>query len=127
MAGHLTLHELLHKLERLDRLMKIHAWDTQANTDYWELFDVDKEAEATGRTHVRYTWRDSHRLSSFQWDEACEYPLPVAGDDGGSAGGGITQDTRAKNSESPASFSFDVADTCHMKALIGSLAPQSSF
>ncbi|KAL9184709.1 hypothetical protein ACHAXT_012679 [Thalassiosira profunda] len=69
-AGQLTFDELLKKLDILDRLMSIKGWTSQANDDYLYLFNVDKEMEPAKR------WNDSYRLSSFSWDEACEWPLP---------------------------------------------------
>jgi len=74
----LTLDGLQTKLKQVDRLMKISGWSSQANTDYLELFGVDKEQEAMDRHKppVRLTWEPSHRLKAFYWDEACEYPTP---------------------------------------------------
>jgi len=59
--------------------MDINGWSSQANTDYYELFGVDKEKEALGggKPLVRSTWQPTHRLHAFYWDEACEYPLPA--------------------------------------------------
>jgi hypothetical protein len=58
--------------------MMIGGWTEQANSDYFELFGVDKEKEAAkmGKAPVSTTWEPTHRLDSFYWDEACEYPLP---------------------------------------------------
>ena len=75
---HLSLDELLGKLQQVKRLMQITGWTEQANTDYYELFGVDKEKEAMDRAKppVRSTWKADHRLETFVWDEACEYPVP---------------------------------------------------
>lgn len=76
--AHLTLEQLQAKLKQVDRLMKISSWTDQANTDYMELFGVDKEREAMDRNKppIKMSWKPTHRLSYFGWDEACEYPVP---------------------------------------------------
>ena len=74
-AGIMTHDELLDKLDKMDRLMKIDGWTDEANDDYLDLFNVDKNLEnARNRKHRR--WVPDHRLSQFVWDEACEYPVP---------------------------------------------------
>ena len=81
LAGHLSLAELLNKLNMIERLMKIDAWTEEANSDYLDLFNVDKNLEAARGSfgRPRKKWNTDHRLSVFSWDEACEYPLPEAG------------------------------------------------
>lgn len=76
--AHLSLTELKAKLEQVRSLMNISSWSSQANDGYYELFGVDKDKEAMnrGKLPVRSTWKPTHRLHSFVWDEACEYPLP---------------------------------------------------
>ena len=76
--GHLSYDQLIQKLQKVERLMNIWSWTPQANADYFELFWVDKEEKAleNGKPPVARTWDPTHRLSSFVWDEACEYPLP---------------------------------------------------
>lgn len=69
--AHLTFDALLSKLKQIERLMNIGSWSAQANTDYYELFGVDKGLQN------EYKWKSEHRLSIFRWDEACEYPLPA--------------------------------------------------
>lgn len=78
LAGHLTLDELLRKLDIVDRLMNINDWTDEANQDYFDLFNVDMDVEAVKNspTRKRTRWNDTHRLDFFEWDEACEYPLP---------------------------------------------------
>lgn len=78
-VGKLSLNELLDRLKKVDRLMNIWKWSSQANNDYLELFGVDKEKEAmkSGKASVRSTWKPTHRLEYFYWDEACEYPEPI--------------------------------------------------
>jgi hypothetical protein len=71
LAGHLTFDELLAKLDKIDRLMRIDDWTVQANQDYLDLFNVDKTLENGGQK----SWNIDHRLDHFIWDEACEYPL----------------------------------------------------
>lgn len=58
--------------------MEIGGWTAEANSDYNELFGVDKEREAAtkGKPPVASIWKPNHRLSSFYWDEACEYAVP---------------------------------------------------
>eukprot|EP00339_Tiarina_fusa_P020331 CAMPEP_0117073676 /NCGR_PEP_ID=MMETSP0472-20121206/51880_1 /TAXON_ID=693140 ORGANISM="Tiarina fusus, Strain LIS" /NCGR_SAMPLE_ID=MMETSP0472 /ASSEMBLY_ACC=CAM_ASM_000603 /LENGTH=194 /DNA_ID=CAMNT_0004798331 /DNA_START=574 /DNA_END=1155 /DNA_ORIENTATION=- len=82
--GHLSLDQLLDKLQKVERLMGIWSWTPQANADYYELFGVNKDAEALkhGKPAVSTTWEHTHRLSVFVWDEACEYPLPEGGRNG---------------------------------------------
>merc|ERR1712029_351926 len=65
----------------IERLMKIDAWTKEANSDYLDLFNVDKNLEAARGSfgRPRKKWNTDHRLSVFSWDEACEYPLPEAG------------------------------------------------
>lgn len=77
-SAQLTHDELMLKLDVLDRLMSITSWTYQANNDYLDLFNVDKDLEAVGGSRARPTkrWNDSHRLHLFSWDEACEWPLP---------------------------------------------------
>jgi hypothetical protein len=70
--AHLTLPELLHKLDQIARLQLIQSWTPQANQDYLELFGVDKDAGSGGATE---DWTLDRRLDYFAWDEACEYPL----------------------------------------------------
>jgi hypothetical protein len=72
LAGHLTFDELLAKLDKNDRLMRIDDWTVQANQDYLDLFNVDKTLENGGQK----SWNIDHRLDHFIWDDACEYPLP---------------------------------------------------
>ena len=82
LAGHLTLDELMRKLHKVDRLMNIHDWTDEANQDYLDLFNVDMNVAAIKNSSARkrMAWNDTHRLSIFQWDEACEYPLPKGHD-----------------------------------------------
>ena len=77
LAGKLTYRELISKLNTIDRLMRIESWTTQANDDYLDLFNVDKNLEKMKGNRGRQIkkWTDDHRLDSFVWDEACEYPL----------------------------------------------------
>lgn len=74
----LSLGELESKLAQVQRLMNITSWTDQANTDYLELFGVDKNKERMSRHRERRrgAWNPSHRLEYFVWDEACEYPVP---------------------------------------------------
>ena len=76
--GQLSLDQLLGKLKKVERLMNIWSWTKQANSDYYELFNVDKEYESLKRKRlpVSATWKPTHALTSFYWDEACVYPLP---------------------------------------------------
>eukprot|EP00549_Striatella_unipunctata_P023122 CAMPEP_0118680904 /NCGR_PEP_ID=MMETSP0800-20121206/4635_1 /TAXON_ID=210618 ORGANISM="Striatella unipunctata, Strain CCMP2910" /NCGR_SAMPLE_ID=MMETSP0800 /ASSEMBLY_ACC=CAM_ASM_000638 /LENGTH=340 /DNA_ID=CAMNT_0006577127 /DNA_START=229 /DNA_END=1251 /DNA_ORIENTATION=- len=92
--GQLSLSELLERLDRVDRLMKIDGWNDQANKDYLDLFGVDKNKEAMRRSgrSVELTWKPSHRLGSFQWDEACEYPVAVGTDAGATSATGAAGD-----------------------------------
>lgn len=78
LAGILTHGEIMTKLDGIDRLMKIDSWTTQANTDYLDLFNVDKDLETASGNRGRKIkkWNADHRLQSFYWDEACEYPVP---------------------------------------------------
>ena len=69
LRGHLTLSEVLAKLDQIGALMEVESWDDEANSIYDDLFDADK-SDATDE------WDLSHRLSTFIWDEACEYPTP---------------------------------------------------
>jgi len=71
----LTFDQLKARLKRMGRLMKINGWTAQANEDYYELFNVDKNAEWM-KSHIGKAWKPSHRLVTFAWDEACEYPFP---------------------------------------------------
>jgi hypothetical protein len=73
LAGHLTYDELLNKLDDIDILMNIDRWDADANDLYLDLFGVDMIQDKFSRTQK---WKYSHRLDTFLWDEACEYPLP---------------------------------------------------
>ena len=70
LAGHLTFDELMNKLDTIDRLMTIDGWTAQANADYKNLFNVDKDLGATT------IWSPEDRLEMFTWDEACVYALP---------------------------------------------------
>lgn len=78
LAAHLTYDELMEKLDAVDRLMSIDSWTPDANADYNDLFNVDKDLEAAkGSTRRKINqWNMDHRLHVFSWDEACEYPLP---------------------------------------------------
>ena len=78
LAGILAHGEIMTKLDGIDRLMKIDSWTTQANTDYLDLFNVDKDLETASGNRGRKIkkWNADHRLQSFYWDEACEYPVP---------------------------------------------------
>ena len=67
--GHVTLSEVLAKLDQISVLMEVESWDDEANSIYDDLFHADK-------SDVSKEWNTSHRLSSFIWDEACEYPVP---------------------------------------------------
>ena len=69
LRGHLTLSEVLAKLDQIKLLMEVKGWDEEANFIYKDLFDADK-------SQVANEWDLSHRLSFFLWDEACEYPVP---------------------------------------------------
>ena len=82
LAGVLTYDELMIKLDTVDRLMSIDSWSSQANADYLDLFNVDKDLLAASGNRGRKIkqWTEDHRLSSFVWDEACEYP-PTKKDD----------------------------------------------
>lgn len=73
LAGNLTFDELLAKLDKIDRLMRIDDGTAQANQDFLDLFNVDKTLENGGQN---IKWKIDHRLDHFSWDEACEYPLP---------------------------------------------------
>lgn len=55
LAGHLTFDELLAKLDKIDRLMRIDDWTVQANQDYLDLFNVDKTLEMVDRTNGKLT------------------------------------------------------------------------
>jgi len=78
LAAHLTYDELMGKLDRIDRLMSINSWSEEANADYNDLFNVDKNLEVLIVSNGRKIkqWNSDHRLSTLTWDEACEYPLP---------------------------------------------------
>ena len=78
----LTYDELMTKLGTVDRLMSITSWSSQANEDYLDLFNVDKDLLAASGNRGRKIkqWTEDHRLSSFVWDEACEYPIPTKDD-----------------------------------------------
>ena len=84
LAGILTYGEIMTKLDGIDRLMKIDSWTTQANTDYLDLFNVDKDLETASGNRGRKIkkWNADHRLQSFYWDEACEYPVPKSDNNG---------------------------------------------
>ena len=84
LAGILTHGEIMTKLDGIDRLMKIDSWTTQANTDYLDLFNVDKDLEIASGNRGRKIkkWNADHRLQSFYWDEACEYPVPKSDNNG---------------------------------------------
>ena len=83
LAGVLTYDELMTKLDTVDRLMSIDSWSSQANADYLDLFNVDKNLLAASGNRGRKIkqWTEDHRLSSFVWDEACEYPDTKKEDD----------------------------------------------
>jgi len=82
LAGVLTYDELMIKLDTVDRLMSIDSWSSQANADYLDLFNVDKNLLSASGNRGRKIkqWTDDHRLSSFVWDEACIYPVPTKDD-----------------------------------------------
>ncbi|KAL7544214.1 hypothetical protein ACHAWF_007599 [Thalassiosira exigua] len=67
LSGHLTYPELLEKLRKVGRLMSTYSWTDQANADYLDLFNADKTNESK---------LNPGRLDVFDWEEACEYPLP---------------------------------------------------
>ena len=69
LRGHLTLSEVLAKLDQIGALMEVESWDDEANSIYDDLFNADK-------SYATDEWDSSHRLSTFIWDEACEYPAP---------------------------------------------------
>ena len=79
LAGVLTFDELMTKLDTVDRLMSISSWTSQANADYLDLFNVDKDLLAASGNRGRKIkqWTEDHRLSSFVWGQACEYPMPT--------------------------------------------------
>ena len=77
-AGVLTFDELMGKLDAIERLMSITSWTSEANRDYQDLFNVDKNLESA-------KWKEDWRLDYFSWDEACEYP---AGGEHDAAGDG---------------------------------------
>jgi len=82
LAGVLTFDELTNKLDTVNRLMRIESWTSQANADYLDLFNVDKDLLAASGNRGRKIkkWTEDHRLSSFVWDEACIYPVPTKDD-----------------------------------------------
>ena len=83
-AGVLTFDELMGKLDAVERLMSINSWTSEANRDYQDLFNVDKNLESAARWK-RKEWTKDWRLDHFSWDEACEYPTGgdhYAADDG---------------------------------------------
>ncbi|EJK73346.1 hypothetical protein THAOC_05038 [Thalassiosira oceanica] len=82
-AGRLTFDELMGKLDGLERLMSINAWTDEANRDYQDLFNVDKNLESVSWRSKK--WTEDSRLVLFSWDEACEYP---AGGEHDAAGDG---------------------------------------
>mmetsp|Transcript_35039 Transcript_35039/g.78616 ORF Transcript_35039/g.78616 Transcript_35039/m.78616 type:complete len:338 (+) Transcript_35039:442-1455(+) len=82
-AGVLTFDELMGKLDGLERLMSINAWTDEANRDYQDLFNVDKNLESVSWRSKK--WTEDSRLVLFSWDEACEYP---AGGEHDAAGDG---------------------------------------
>lgn len=64
LAGVLTVDELISKLDRVDRLMKIDGWTKEANDDYNNLFNVDKDLEKiNSRRAQKQVWKPDHRLS----------------------------------------------------------------
>lgn len=104
--AHLSLKQLQSKLEQVSRLMNISSWSPEANDDYYELFGVDKEKEALkrGKPPVHSTWKPTHRLDSFAWDEACEYPLPTSDSDPESP---VDDESNNSNQYSNDSYSVD--------------------
>lgn len=76
--AHMDLDTILNKLDKVQRVMNITSWSFQANSDYEELFGVNKQAEALMKGQSKLDWqlyRDI--LTEFTWDEACEYPIPT--------------------------------------------------
>ena len=67
MAGILTYDELVSNLDKMDRLMKIDGWTAEANDDYLDLFNVDKNLEKARKMSARAQrrWAPDHRLSHF--------------------------------------------------------------
>ncbi|KAJ1634749.1 hypothetical protein T492DRAFT_1133670 [Pavlovales sp. CCMP2436] len=66
----LTAEQLLSKLDDLATLMRNKiAWTEASNRIYMELFHK--------ALRIIAEWRPEHRLSTFTWDVAWEYPLPT--------------------------------------------------
>ena len=104
LAGKLTYHELISKLNTIDRLMRIDSWTTEANDDYLDLFNVDKNLERMkegNRGRQIKKWTDDHRLDTFVWDEACEYPLLKTDDQ-----------TNGQDTEEEMAYDLPKSDNC---------------
>ena len=116
--GKLTLEQLQEKLTTLERLMDISEWTPTANQDYLDLFGVDKESEARnrGRGPVQLGWKPSHRLSSFIWDEACEFPAGEEAEEIDTEKKGSDLDGEPISVESGSPFQFDHFDDCSAAA-----------